>query len=49
MEEAAEEGGVFADLAHIGLAEPHKRFQNSVSLFQRRRRGFSEPIYSWTP
>lgn len=39
----------FHDLTHIGLLEPHKRFQNSFSLFQRRRRGYAAPIFSWTP
>lgn len=41
--------GGFGDLHGVGLLEPHKRFQNSVSIFQRRRADFAEPLHSWTP
>ena len=38
------------DYLEISLWEPHKRFQNSVSLIQKRRSSsgevFSEPIHS---
>jgi len=48
-------GALFDDLYHFGLLEPHKRFQNSVSIFQKRKSDHapclsgSEPLYSWTP
>lgn len=35
--------------AVVSLLEPHKRFQNSVTLLQSRPEGFSEPIYSRLP
>lgn len=35
--------------AVLSLLEPHKRFQNSVTLLQRRPEGFSEPLYSKLP
>eukprot|EP01052_Picozoa_sp_SAG31_P020801 SAG31_NODE_1580_length_7835_cov_4.074457_2_plen_235_part_00 len=45
----AESGGGGPELSSVGLLEPHKRFQNSVSIFQRRANGYTEPLYSWTP
>lgn len=33
----------------LSLLEPHKRFQNSVSLLQRRPPGYAEPLYSTLP
>ena len=33
-------------LQHISFLERHKRFQNSVSVLQRRPEGFAEPLYS---
>lgn len=35
--------------AVLSLLEPHKRFQNSVTLLQRRPPGYGEPIYSKLP
>jgi|EP01046_Picozoa_sp_COSAG06_P005264 hypothetical protein len=34
-----------------GGAHMQKRFQNSVSIFQKRRSDYTEytPLYSWTP
>ena len=46
---AVRSAAALRDLAHIGLLEPHKRYQNSVSLFARREQKFREPLYSWTP
>lgn len=33
----------------MSLLEPHKRVQNSVSLFQKRPRGWGEPIHTLYP
>lgn len=38
-----------ADFHHIGFLEPHKRFQNSFTIFQKRSSKYGEPIYSWSP
>lgn len=39
--------GIPADeYIEISLLEPHKRFQNSVSILQKRAQGFQEPNYS---
>ena len=35
--------------AAVRLLEPHKRYQNSFTMFQKRGSGFSEPIYTWGP
>ncbi|CAE7906578.1 NFI1 [Symbiodinium necroappetens] len=35
--------------ALLSLLEPHKKFQNSVSILQKRSDDFSEPIYSKLP
>ncbi|CAE7414913.1 unnamed protein product [Symbiodinium natans] len=35
--------------AMLSLLEPHKKFQNSVSILQKRSDGFSEPVYSKLP
>ena len=32
-----------------GLLEPHKRYQNSFSVFQKRSNVYMEPIYSFGP
>ena len=47
----ADETGIPADeYAELSLLEPHKRFQNSVTILQKRVGGggaqFSEPLYS---
>lgn len=34
---------------HLSLLEPHKLFQNSVSIFQRRAEGWAEPVYTLLP
>ena len=33
----------------MGLLEPHKRYQNSFTLFQKRANGWTEPLLSWAP
>jgi translation elongation factor EF-1beta len=33
----------------ISYLEPHKRFQNSFTILQKRSNGYSEQIYSWSP
>ena len=33
------------DYAELSLLEPHKRFQNSITILQKRA-GFTEPVYS---
>lgn len=33
----------------ISFMEPHKKFQSSVSLFQRRPNGWGEPIHTMYP
>lgn len=35
--------------AVLSLLEPHKKFQNSVSLFQKRPAGYAEPTFSKLP
>lgn len=35
--------------AVLSLLEPHKKFQNSVTLLQFRPEGYAEPIYSKLP
>ena len=43
-------GGLGAASVSIGLLEPHKRFQNSVSIFQRRPVGWAgEPLLTTFP
>ena len=32
--------------SELSLLEPHKLFQNSVSIFQRRGDGYEEPVFS---
>jgi len=32
-----------------GLLEPHKRYQNSFSVFQKRSNMYTEPLYSRGP
>ena len=39
-------GGAFETLS---LLEPHKRYQNSVSIFQKRPDGWGEPIHTAYP
>jgi hypothetical protein len=34
------------DYEHISMLEGHKRFQNSVTIVQKRDKGYEEPIYS---
>jgi len=39
-------------LEHVSFLEPHKRFQNSITVLQKRRHGtdvFEEPIWSLRP
>ncbi|GMH49645.1 hypothetical protein TrVE_jg5207 [Triparma verrucosa] len=31
---------------HISLLEPHKRFQNSITILQRRSEDYNEPLFS---
>jgi predicted O-methyltransferase YrrM len=33
------------EYVEVSLLEPHKHYQNSISIFQKRR-GFTEPVYS---
>jgi len=33
----------------LSLLEPHKRFQNSTTLLQKRPAGYAEPVYSKLP
>lgn len=33
------------DYVEVSLLEPHKHYQNSISIFQKRR-GYTEPVYS---
>ena len=44
-----EGGGLGRGSLHLGLREPHKRYQNSFTVFQKRAGGFAEPIFSWGP
>ena len=37
------------DFETISLLEPHKRYQNSCSLFMRRPRGWGEPVHTTCP
>ena len=34
------------EFVEISFLEPHKHYQNSISIFQRRGKGYAEPIYS---
>jgi predicted O-methyltransferase YrrM len=51
LDAARSHGGVEAtgipagDYVEVSLLEPHKHYQNSISIFQKRR-GYSEPVYS---
>jgi translation elongation factor EF-1beta len=38
-----------ANFHHVGFLEPHKRFQNSFTIFQKRSSKYCEPIFSWSP
>ena len=31
---------------HISFLEPHKHFQNAITVLQKRPPGFAEPLYS---
>jgi hypothetical protein len=42
------EGGAWGDMHVVGFGEPHKRYQNSFTVWQKRG-GYSEPVYSWSP
>ena len=42
-------GGCLQDLHEMSWLEPHKTFQNSISVFQRRAAGWSEPIHTEFP
>ena len=33
-------------VTHVSFLEPHKRFQNALSVLQKRPPGFAEPLYS---
>ena len=33
----------------LSLLEPHKRYQNSVSIFQKRNGGWAEPVHTMYP
>jgi len=45
----AEEKERLGDYEIFGLLEPHKRYQNSFSIFQKRSDAYLEPIYSMGP
>jgi len=34
------------ELEHVSFLERHKRFQNSITVFQRRTEDYAEPLYS---
>ena len=36
-------------LHYCSFWEPHKRFQNSFTIFQKRNATYHEPIHSWSP
>jgi predicted O-methyltransferase YrrM len=38
--------GKYGRFEILSLLEPHKKFQNSVSIFRRMDNGYTEPIYS---
>lgn len=38
--------GVSGLFVEVSFLEPHKLFQNSVTVFQRRDVGFAEPTYT---
>ena len=42
-------GGIDCPFATLSLLEPHKMFQNSFSIFQKRSDGFSEPVLTKFP
>ena len=45
--EPKEATGIDPDhVTHVSLLEPHKRFQNALTILQKRPPGFAEPLYS---
>jgi len=34
------------EYVELSLLEPHKHYQNSISIFQKRTKGYQEPVYS---
>jgi len=36
------------DFQFVSFLEPHKRFQNSFSIFQKRTSNYREKVYSWS-
>ena len=36
-------------LHYCSFLEPHKRFQNSFTIFQKRSATYHEPVHSWSP
>ena len=42
----AETGLPPSEVHHVSLLEPHKHFQNALTLLQKRPAGFEEPLYS---
>jgi hypothetical protein len=39
-------GGGGSSVHHISLLEPHKRYQNSFTILQKRPEGWEEPVYT---
>ena len=38
--------GHLGDFETLSLLEPHKRYQNAVSIFQKRDGGYAEPYHT---
>lgn len=47
--ESAPARSLLGDIATLSLLEPHKRYQNSCTIIQKRADGYAEPIYSLYP
>ena len=41
--------GTYASFRELSFREPHKMFQNSFSIFQKRDPGWAEPVYTRYP
>ncbi|EOD30083.1 hypothetical protein EMIHUDRAFT_99558 [Emiliania huxleyi CCMP1516] len=46
---AATRCGHLCEFETLSLLEPHKRYQNSVSIFQKRDGGWAEPLHTMYP
>ena len=44
-----DDGGSDFEYETVSLMEPHKLFQNSFSLFQKRGAGWGEPVHTKFP